>query len=302
MLNKTRVFTAICMVAVLIPFMFLGGYFMYGLCSVLAFIATYELVKMHNDKNKLPKFLNLIMPLLSVLLVAVTMITDLMLQSFDFKYILFGILLIVIVLLITSLVYSEVKVTDSFFFIGAIFYGGLSFAVIAAIRNIEILSVKELVISNYCVNLSGLFTFIYIYFTTIFTDIGAYSIGCRIGKHKLIPSVSPNKSVEGAIGGAICGTIVGSLCLILSEYFIGFNLFGIESLGLKIVIVVLVSLMLTVISQIGDLIASKLKREYGIKDYGNLFPGHGGVMDRFDSVILTCAVFFVILTLLGVVL
>ena len=60
--------------------------------------------------------------------------------------------------------------------------------------------------------------------------------------------------------------------------------------------------MLTIISQLGDLIASKLKREYGIKDYGKLFPGHGGVMDRFDSVILTCAVFFVVLTLLGVVL
>ena len=60
--------------------------------------------------------------------------------------------------------------------------------------------------------------------------------------------------------------------------------------------------MLTVISQIGDLVASKLKREYGIKDYGNLFPGHGGVMDRFDSVIFTCTVFFIVLTLLGVVL
>ena len=150
--------------------------------------------------------------------------------------------------------------------------------------------------------LSGLFIFLYIYFTTIFTDIGAYSIGCRIGKHKLIPSVSPNKSVEGAIGGSICGTVVGTLCLILAEQFIGFNLFGIESFGLKIVIVIVISFMLTVVSQIGDLIASKLKREYEIKDYGNLFPGHGGVLDRFDSVILTCAVFFVILILLGVVL
>ena len=71
---------------------------------------------------------------------------------------------------------------------------------------------------------------------------------------------------------------------------------------LKIVIVLLLSICLTIVSQIGDLIASKLKREYGIKDYGNIFPGHGGVMDRFDSLILTSAVFFIILALFGVVL
>ena len=213
-----------------------------------------------------------------------------------------SILLITIVLLITSLVYSEVRVTDSFYYIGSILYGGLSFAVVAAIRNIDIYSINNLVIGSYDVNLSGLFIFLYIYLTTIFTDIGAYSIGCRIGKHKLIPSVSPNKSVEGAIGGTICGTLAGTLCLVLAEELVGFNLFGISSLGLNIVVVLFISLMLTVISQIGDLIASKLKREYEIKDYGSLFPGHGGVMDRFDSVILTCAVFFVILTLLGVVL
>ena len=302
MLNKTRVITGICMVAILIPFIFLGGYFIYGLCSVLAFIGTYELVKMHNSKYNLPKFLNVIIPLLSVCMVIVTMISSLILKSNDYKFIIFGMLLIVTVLLITSLVYSEVKVTDSFFYIGSIIYGGLSFAVVASIRNIDLVSLKSLVLGSIDINLSGLFIFIYVYLTTIFTDIGAYSIGCRIGKHKLIPSVSPNKSVEGAIGGSICGTIVGTICLVVSEYFIGFNLFGIDSILLKIVVVLLISLMLTVVSQIGDLIASKLKREYEIKDYGNLFPGHGGVMDRFDSVILTSAVFFIILTLLGVVL
>lgn len=302
MLNKTRVATAILMVIALVPFIFLGGYFIYGLCAILAFIGTYELVKMHNRKHNLPKFLDIIIPILSSSMVIVTMISTLLLKSNDHKFILFGILMIVIVLLITSLVYSEVKVTDSFYYIGAILYGGLSFAVVAAIRNIEVYSVNNLVLGNLDINLCGLFIFLYIYLTTVFTDIGAYSIGCRIGKHKLIPSVSPNKSVEGAIGGSICGTIVGSLCLILSETFVGFNLFGIDKLWLKIIVIIFVSLMLTIVSQIGDLVASKLKREYEIKDYGNLFPGHGGVMDRFDSVILTCAVFFVVLTLLGVAL
>ena len=302
MLSKERVFTAVAMVVILVPFILLGGYFMYALCAVLAFIGTYELVKMHNRKFNLPKVLDIVVPFLSFGMVIVAMFADLKLSIDGFKFIIFGLLLVAIVLLITSLIYSELKVTDSFYYIGAILYGGLSFAVVAAIRNIDLFPVHHLSIGKIDLNLSGLFIFVYVYFTTIFTDIGAYSIGCRIGKHKLIPSISPNKSVEGAIGGSICGTIVGTICLILAEEFVGFNLFGIESLGLKIVIVLVVSIMLTIISQLGDLIASKLKREYGIKDYGNLFPGHGGVMDRFDSVILTCAVFFVVLTLLGVVL
>ena len=77
---------------------------------------------------------------------------------------------------------------------------------------------------------------------------------------------------------------------------------SIENIVLKIIVVFLATLLLTIISQIGDLIASKLKREYGIKDFGKVFPGHGGVMDRFDSLILTSAVFFVILALFGVIL
>ena len=302
MLNKVRVITAIAMVIVLIPFILLGGYFMYGLCAVLAFIGTYELVKMHNRKYNLPGILDIVIPSFSSGMVIITMFADLKINFDVQKYILFGLLLIVIVLLISSLIYSELKVTDCFYYIGVILYGGLSFAVVAAIRNVDVYSVNNIKLGNIDLNLSGLFIFVYIYFTTIFTDIGAYSIGCRIGKHKLIPSISPNKSVEGAIGGSICGTIVGTVCLILAEEFVGFNLFGIDKLGFKIIIIAVISLMLTVISQLGDLIASKLKREYEIKDYGNLFPGHGGVMDRFDSVILTCAVFFVVLTLLGVVL
>lgn len=302
MLNKTRVVTAVIMLIVLIPFIFLGGYFIYGLCGILGFIGTYELVKMHNDKNNLPKILNYIVPLLSLAVVLVVMMADLVLKIDGFKFIIFSILLISVVLLISSLVYSELKVSDAFYYIGSILYGGASFGIVAAIRNIEVFSMQELVLGSLDVNLSGLCIFLYIYLTTVLTDVGAYSIGCRIGKHKLIPSVSPNKSVEGAIGGSICGTLVGTLILILAEWLVGFNLFGIDNLFLNILVVLVISLMLTVISQLGDLVASKLKREYGIKDYGNLFPGHGGVMDRFDSVIFTCAVFFIVLTLLGVVL
>lgn len=302
MLNKTRVITAICMVLVLVPFMLLGGYFFYGLATILAFVGTYELTKMHNRKNNLPKKIDILVSILSSLLVIIIMISDILMIGNGYNYILFALLIVIVVLLIMSMLYAEIKVSDVFYYIGAIFYGGVSFAVIAALRNADITATKSFHFFSLNINLSGLCLFGYVYLTTIFTDIGAYEIGCRIGKHKLIPSVSPNKSVEGAIGGSICGTIVGTVFLVLTQHFVGFNLFGIDGIFLNIVAVFFISLALTIISQIGDLIASKLKREYGIKDYGNIFPGHGGVMDRFDSVILTCAVFFIVLAMFGVVL
>ena len=86
-----------------------------------------------------------------------------------------------------------------------------------------------------------------------------------------------------------------------NKYCIDYSLFGFTYKN-EWIIVLFITIILTISTEIGDLVASKFKRHYDIKDYGNLFPGHGGVMDRFDSVIFTCAVFFIVLTLLGVVL
>ena len=107
-------------------------------------------------------------------------------------------------------------------------------------------------------------------------DAGAYFIGCKFGKHKLIPDVSPNKSVEGAIGG-----IAVSVALNLLYGFIVKACGGAEINYLALAIL---GLVLSVVAMVGDLIASLIKREYGIKDYSNILPGHGGIVDRFDSV------------------
>ena len=107
-------------------------------------------------------------------------------------------------------------------------------------------------------------------------DAGAYFVGCKFGKHKLIPDVSPNKSVEGAIGGMV----ISILANVLYGHIV--NICGgadVDYLALAIL-----GLVLSVVAMIGDLIASLIKREYGIKDYSNLLPGHGGIVDRFDSV------------------
>jgi phosphatidate cytidylyltransferase len=107
------------------------------------------------------------------------------------------------------------------------------------------------------------------------TDTFAYVVGNLFGRHKLSPNLSPKKTIEGSIGG-----ILGSMFLtIIYSIYIGNNI----SWHL-----ILLSIVVSVMSQLGDLAASKIKRMAGIKDYGFIMPGHGGVLDRFDSIII-CA-------------
>ena len=113
------------------------------------------------------------------------------------------------------------------------------------------------------------------------SDTFAYFTGMLLGKHKLIPSVSPKKTVEGSLGG-ILFCIIG--CIVYG--YIVKAITGGET-QFHIVFLALLGLIISIVSQIGDLIFSLIKRRYDIKDYGFIFPGHGGVLDRFDSVIAT---------------
>ena len=115
------------------------------------------------------------------------------------------------------------------------------------------------------------------------SDTFAYFTGRLFGKHKLIPEVSPKKTVEGAVGGVV----------FTAAAFVVFGLIVSQGNASPNYILLAVSgAVVSVISQIGDLIASVVKRHYGIKDYGRLFPGHGGVLDRFDSVMATAPVLY----------
>ena len=123
------------------------------------------------------------------------------------------------------------------------------------------------------------------------TDTFAYFCGLlfgRVGKHKLIPDISPKKTVEGSIGGMIFCVIAVTLYGFLIAEFVP----SIISMT-KLWIAVLLGLFLSIVAQIGDLSMSLLKRHYGIKDFGKIFPGHGGMLDRFDSVIAVSALLFV---------
>ena len=113
-----------------------------------------------------------------------------------------------------------------------------------------------------------------------FSDTGAYFVGCAIGKHKMAPIISPKKTWEGAVGGIlVCG-----ICMLLVAKL--FQL-AVPQFQVNFLLLILMAPLVSVASIIGDLSASLVKRQFGIKDFGNIKPGHGGVLDRFDSVLFT---------------
>jgi len=146
------------------------------------------------------------------------------------------------------------NISDALFVIGIVYFVGLSFGNIILMREISL---------SRC---------IFIFIISFVTDTYAYIGGSLIGRHKFT-SISPNKTIEGSIVGALMGVVIGSV------YY--FNIVS----GVTVVESVLLCIFLTILSELGDLFFSSIKRNFDIKDYSNLIPGHGGILDRFDSVI-----------------
>lgn len=131
----------------------------------------------------------------------------------------------------------------------------------------------------------GQYKYLLIFIGAWVCDTFAYFVGKFFGKHKLIPEISPKKTIEGSIGGIVFTVIAFILYGFIMRSFFNY--------GMSYIFLAILGLVISVISQMGDLIASSVKRQYGIKDYGFVFPGHGGVLDRFDSVMLIAPVLYV---------
>lgn len=145
----------------------------------------------------------------------------------------------------------------------------------------------------------GIYLIFFGLITALGTDTGAQLGGMAFGKHKMSPNISPKKTVEGAISGVITSFVLNVIAILL------YNHFAVAPLDKVLVITLLVAEpFIAFLSMMGDLSASVLKRNFGVKDFGKIFPGHGGVMDRFDSSLfslpLTYAVISVLYNFMGV--
>lgn len=153
----------------------------------------------------------------------------------------------------------------------------------------HIIAIRELELGRFYIWL--------VFIGAFMTDTCAYFVGCGIGKTKLCPAISPKKTVAGAVGGIVgCG-----ICFLL--YGVVVNTVFASSLGgghFSLIRLFIMGLICAVLSEIGDLVASLLKRQYQIKDFGNLLPGHGGILDRCDSIILVAPMLFLFLEQVGI--
>lgn len=182
---------------------------------------------------------------------------------------------ILLLILFAQIILTEMKTNFNdlvYTFVGII-YISFSIATMAMIRGLE----------------QGKILIWYVFLTGWGTDVFAYAIGRRFGKHKF-SKVSPKKSIEGCIGGTIFAIIIS----LIYTYFIN-TYASIQYSYLKISII---SLILSIISQIGDFAASSIKRYVEIKDYSNLIPGHGGMLDRIDSIMFIAPFTYMLIKLL----
>ena len=264
-----RIITSLVALCILIPVLFLSHTFVLPLgIAVVSLIALYEMNKCIG-KGKMIAFTA---PAYVFAAAAPFLFRYL---GYDVRcgYIAFVCTIIYVMYLFTLTVFMKGKIT--FAEVGELFL--VTVYIIAALN--AIIYVRDFADG-------GKYLYILIFAGAWITDIFAYFSGMLFGKHKLIPEVSPKKTIEGSIGG--------TLFCIISFIVFGIIVDGFFSMNANFVFLAISGLAVSILAQIGDLIMSVIKRQYGVKDYGKIFPGHGGVLDRFDSILATslamCAV------------
>lgn len=250
---KQRIITAIVAIAIFLPIVIYGGTIFVLLTYLMASIGLYELFKMRKIPIKsAPGIISLI--LLWIFLLPKE-VENKIIGSYAFSKT--EVILLAVLLFLTYTVITKNKFTfdDVAFCVLTTLYVGIGFFYFIETRTY------------------GLAYVFYSLFVIWATDSGAYFIGRALGKRKLCPAISPNKTVEGFIGGICCALVVGILFAIFSN---------IDS---SVIALIIISLVLSVFGQVGDLVESAFKRHYNVKDSGNILPGHGGILDRFDSLL-----------------
>ncbi|QTA56664.1 phosphatidate cytidylyltransferase [Streptococcus suis] len=252
-LQKRVIFGGIAL-AIFIPFLLVGGMAFQFFVGLLAIIATAELIKMH---RLAPNSIEGVLAMLASLVLALPLQNYLTFLPTDGNYTAYA---IVVFLLLGSTVFNigHYNYSDVVFPIASSFYVGIGF--------------HSLILAR----MAGLNKVFFALCLVWATDIGAYLIGRQIGRRKLLPKVSPNKTVEGFVGGILSAVVVAIIFLIFDK-----SLLAGYSLGMMLLLVVIFSIF----SQFGDLVESAIKRHFGVKDSGKIIPGHGGILDRFDGMI-----------------
>lgn len=250
---KQRIVTAIIAAAIFLPIVIIGGIPIIIAAYILASIALYELLKMRSLKIfSIPGVISL--AVLWIFLLPKRF--DNILYELSFSKVEFALLAVLLFLTYTVATKNKFSFDDVAFSIMATLYVGMGFYYFIETREA-----------------GGILYIFYALFIIWATDSGAYFIGRALGRNKLSPEISPNKTIEGFIGGIFCAVIVAIAFVLFTD--IEASLFEL----------VFITIFLSIFGQVGDLVESALKRHYNVKDSGTILPGHGGILDRFDSLL-----------------
>lgn len=265
---KLRIISAILLAVIFIPFLLIGELPFAIFMSILAVAANYELLRVREGKKEFPVLLKLFAYII-VLGLALHNINSIEFHfNFDYR-LMSGLIFIFLAPMVFINDSKKYNLNDALFLIGSTLFIGLSFNLLIITRNLDLSYI------------------IYLLLITTITDTFALFSGMLVGRHKLCPKISPKKTIEGLIGGVLMGTFV-STCF----YFTVINS------SISLVLLIFISLVLCLVGQLGDLIFSSIKRYYDIKDFSDLIPGHGGILDRLDSLIFVTLAFIMLIGIL----
>lgn len=257
---KVRLLSGIVLVLLMIGVLYAGGTVTLITILLLSLGGSLELLRIYNLHNKLMGYISYIATISYFVLLA----TD------NKEYVVLLLILFVLaVLSIYVVTYPEYTDRDAMATILSFFYVSIMLSYVYQIRELE----------------SGGALVVMIFICSWVNDTCAYCVGVTMGKHKMSPKLSPKKSVEGLIGGILGSAIVASVYGV----FFNANVCEIEN---SPVIFAVIGACGAGMAVIGDLAASAIKRNNDIKDYGKLIPGHGGILDRFDSIIFTAPIVY----------
>lgn len=257
---KTRLLSGILLVMIALVTIISGGDILFGTILAISLIGMTELYKVLDVNKKLPGFVGYAAAIAYYGLIRfgradmVTLLTILFLIAVMFVYV------------FSYPKYRSEHVMLAFF---ALFYVAVMLSYVYQTRMLE----------------QGVFLVWLIFLCSWGCDTCAYCVGVLFGKHKMAPVLSPKKSIEGAVGGVVGATLLGAVYALTINRFAA----GADADAVQYAIICGVGAL---ISMVGDLAASGIKRNHDIKDYGKLIPGHGGILDRFDSVIFTAPVIY----------
>lgn len=246
---KQRIISAVVALAIVIPFIYFGGTIYSIGIALIALVGFMEMIRLKKSHSDIPK-----VPVCIALTILIILVFyEGFIYEFDFKQVI--VLLFCLLLPIIFYKDDKYKSSDAFYLTGMILFLTMAFKSFVLVRS------------------EGIKLFLYLVSIPIATDTSAYFLGIKFGKHKMCPKISPKKSWEGAGAGLAFGTAIPSII-----YFILVKRFVFS--------IIIASAILSTMGQLGDLIFSKIKRENDIKDFSNIMPGHGGVLDRLDSTIV----------------